>query len=578
MILFEQAFAATLPDLAARLTGAQVQTWTFDDVPTRRAAEAAFAARGLRAQCHSAYKPLVCAFRDGVIDTEGLAGVDITYPRHPHADPRRFLLESYPLAAMFPDVAFTFLEGAETDALPAYDLRLRYHSGQLVTAQVLAPNRAHPDYSGNLALSPCGWLVADGQASPLMTDYEQLFHQTMQALARADWGTEPFFQELNIAVTLPARDEDLGYSDEALSLAEALHEDLYFSALEFFGALSGREAGDRLLQPGQIVPEIRRGPRPGVRVQTRPYDRSPAPDHRQDLETASRPLSPAQIAAELAALGGTPFAARSVAGRRIKAISVRGGDRGVIISAGQHANETTAPVGTLRAARRLLARAGAHFTLCPLENPDGYALHQRLIRDNPRHMHHAARYTALGDDMEYRAGPALFEQEIRHAAEAHVPALLHLNLHGYPAHEWTRPLSGYVPRGFATWTIPKGFFLIMRHHPGWDVPARRLMADVTTRLDDVPGLRAANDAQIALYEQHAGPSGFEILNGFPVLIAPDDRHRVPMTLITEYPDETIYDDAFRAGHRAQMAAVIAAYEALQSLPAGLLPTNTRPAV
>ncbi|MDO5605561.1 MAG: M14 family zinc carboxypeptidase [Paracoccus sp. (in: a-proteobacteria)] len=578
MILLDAALPPTLPDLAARLTGADVQTWTFDDTPTRRAAEAAFAARGVRARCHSAYKPLLCAFRDGEIDTNGLAEADITYPRHADADARRFLLESYPLAALFSDVRFTFSEGAETDALPAYDLRLRYHSGRQVTAKVLAPNRAHLDYSGNRALSPCGWLVVDGQASPLETDYEQVFHQTMQALARADWGSEPFFQELNIAVTLPARDEPLGHGDEALSLAEALHEDLYFSALEYFGTLSGREAGDRQLQPGQIVPEIRRGPQPSVQVQTRPYDRSPAPDHRQDLETAGRPLSPAQICAELATLGGTPFAAQSVAGRRIEAICVKGTDRGVIISAGQHANETTAPVGTLRAARRLLAREGAHFTLCPLENPDGYALHQRLIRDNPRHMHHAARYTALGDDLEYRAGPALFEQEIRRAAETHVPAMLHLNFHGYPAHEWTRPLSGYIPRGFATWTIPKGFFLIMRHHPGWDVPARRLMADVTMRLDDVPGLRAANDAQIALFEQHAGPSGFEVLNGFPVLIAADDRHRVPMTLITEYPDETIYGDAFRAGHTAQMAAVIAAYEALQHMPARLLPMNAGAAV
>ena len=38
-------------------------------------------------------------------------------------------------------------------------------------------------------------------------------------------------------------------------------------------------------------------------------------------------------------------------------------------------------------------------------------------------------------------------------------AQLHLNLHGYPAHEWTRPFTGYLPRGFELWTIPKGFFL-----------------------------------------------------------------------------------------------------------------------
>lgn len=44
-----------------------------------------------------------------------------------------------------------------------------------------------------------------------------------------------------------------------------------------------------------------------------------------------------------------------------------------------------------------------------------------------------------------------------------------------------------------------------------------------------------------------------------------------MELITEDPDETVYDDAFRAGHTAQMAAVLSAYEALQNLDEGLFP-------
>lgn len=139
-----------------------------------------------------------------------------------------------------------------------------------------------------------------------------------------------------------------------------------------------------------------------------------------------------------------------------------------------------------------------------------------------------------------------------------------------PAHEWTRPLSGYVPRGFATWTIPKGFFLILRHRAGWQPAAEALMDDVTRRLDAVPGLRAFNDAQLALFQRHAGDPGFRILNGFPVLIGADDRHRVPLTMITEYPDETIQGDAFRAGHEAQMAAILAGYEALQALPEALL--------
>jgi hypothetical protein len=133
-------------------------------------------------------------------------------------------------------------------------------------------------------------------------------------------------------------------------------------------------------------------------------------------------------------------------------------------------------------------------------------------------------------------------------------------------------LSGYVPRGFEVWTIPKGFFLIMRHGEGWEKAARKLMTDVTARLNEVPGLRAFNEAQIALFERHAGETGFEILNGFPVMISQDDRHRLPMTLITEYPDETVEGDAFRAGHEAQMATALAAYDALQDLSLDLFPS------
>lgn len=569
MILYNAAFAPTLAGLAATLTARAVETWTFDDAATRRAAEAAFAARGVEARCHSAYKPLLCAFRDR-IDTDGLVRAEITFPRHPDAGPARFLLESYPLSALFPSVDFAFAEGAESRDLPAYHLRLTYADGREAAETVLAPNRIHTDYAGEVALSPCGWLVVDGASRRLATEYEALFHAAMQAIQTGPWQAEPYFEELNITATLPVADEDLGIGDEVLSLREALHEDLYFSALEVFQRKSGRPIGDRHLQPGQIVPEIRLGRDYTLRVETRPYDADSLTHHVEPLETAGRALSIPQIEAELARIPGERYAARSVAGRPITAVHHPGTDRGVIISAGQHANETTSPVGTLRAVHRLLAREGAHFAYCPLENPDGYALHQRLIADNPRHMHHAARYTALGDDLEYREGPELHEKSIRAQAEARVPALLHLNFHGYPAHEWTRPLSGYVPRGFATWTIPKGFFLIMRYRAGWQQAAEALMDDVTRRLDAVPGLRAFNDAQLALFSRHAGDPGFQILNGFPVLIGADDRHRVPLTMITEYPDETIQGDAFRAGHAAQMAAILAGYEALQALPDGLL--------
>lgn len=562
MIIHKATPPRTLDALIARFSdapaGTTVEAWSFDDRAARRRAEGVLAARGVTARFRSAYKPVVTFFLEDA--RPGFTAARIAYPVHPAAIPNRFLLESYPLAALLAPVVPEFIAGASTDS---YEVTLTYPEG-IENHRVLAPNRQHPDLEGAPTLSPCGWLIADGQSAPLGTDFEVLFHGTMTAIAAHDWTEEPYFEELNLAVSLPADDEPLNHDDEALSLREALHEDLYFSLLEYFGQLSGRPVGDRHLRPGQIVPEITRGA-PAVTVSLRPLATGDRTGARQVLDTATAPPPTAQIRDELAALGGARFTAPTRAGREVEARHIAGQGAPVMISAGQHPNETSPIVGALRAAR-LLKDRGADFTISPLENPDGYALHDRLVADNPRHMHHAARYTAFGDDLEYRQDPArLYENAIRHQAETRSQARLHINLHGYPAHEWTRPLSGYVPRGFAMWTLPKGFFLVMRHHEGWADIARALTEAVTADLSRNDALMTMNARQIALYGIHAGETGFEMINGFPCYIGPDPRHRVPLTLITEYPDETIYGDAYAAAHTAQMQTVLAAHASWQRL-------------
>lgn len=561
MSIFHQARPArTLETLIARFgAGDRAEVWTFDDRAARRAAEEALARKGATVRIRSAYKPLVTFFREEV--RPGFSAVRIVYPVHPGAVANRFLLESYPLAALLAPVVPDFVAG---DGPGDYRVRLSYPDG-IEEHRVFAPNRIVTDMAGEAQLSPCGWLRHEGTDEALETDYEQLFHGVMEAVRRHPWpATEPYFEELNLSLTLPAGDEALGYDDEVLSLREAMHEDLYFSLLEYFGTLSGRPAGDRHLQPGQIVPEIRAG-EPSAAVSLRPLATGDRDGAEQDLDTAGEPPSVAQVRRVLDGIGGTAFSARSRAGRTVDARHVAGQGAAVMISAGQHPNETTPVVGALRAALRLKA-GGAHFTISPVENPDGYALHGRLVRDNPCHMHHAARYTSFGDDLEYREDPErLFEQAIRRDAEALSGAQLHVNLHGYPSHEWTRPMSGYVPRGFAMWTLPKGFFLVLRHHAGWEDRARALIGAVTRDLGRLPGLLAFNDRQIALYGIHAGETGFEMINGFPCYVSLDPRHRVPLTLITEYPDETIHGAAYVAGHEAQMATVLAAHAAWQAL-------------
>ena len=233
----------------------------------------------------------------------------------------------------------------------------------------------------------------------------------------------------------------------------------------------------------------------------------------------------------------------------------------MVITAGQHANETSGPIGALRAAQQLRRRRGAHFAVIAQENVDGYALHHRLRAENPRHMHHAARFTALGDDLEFRADEFPIERAARLEALRRSGARLHINLHGYPAHEWTRPLTGYLPGGaYAQYALPRGFFLILRHHGGLEDQAHAFMRALTARLIGDPGLARLNGEQIAAYQAHLGPIASPVYHGIICEIGENVRQIPPFQLITEYPDETIYGDAFRLAHTTQMNTVLHAAE------------------
>lgn len=567
--IFTKSFERTLDQLVARaLPGQSFEAWTFDDQKSRQAAERRLSQKGVNARIRSAYKPLLSAFLEE-LDVTGVEAIEVRYPTHPNAPENRFRLEAYPLAALVGDAKISFTPREDGEFF--YEV-LVTRGDRAEIVRVLAPNRVHTDIAGETNVSPTGWFCPVGETGyRLETDYEVLFEAAVGAVANYSWGEdEPYFEELNIRVAHPAEDEPLPIGDEVVSLREALHEDLYFSLLEFFQKKSGRPLGDRGLKPGQIVPEVvKSDDEVSVEIELRPLTTDYRDGAEQDLDAASEPPAVAQIHRVLAEIGGDAFDANSRSGRTLPARYVAGSDIPVMINGGQHPNETTGVVGALRAAKRLRQRVGAHFTVSPLENPDGYALHQRLRIDNPRHMHHAARYTALGDDLEYRtaenAGPHLYEKEIRLTAQNMSGALLHVNLHGYPSHEWTRPLSGYVPRNFAMWTLPKGFFLVLRHRSGWEAEGDELLDKVTRHLGKIPGLLDYNNRQIKLYEIHAGETGFKIINGFPCLASLDDRHTAPVTLITEYPDETIYGSDFIAGHTAQMETVLAAYDAWQEI-------------
>lgn len=562
---------------APQWRGANVEGWLFEGQTARRDAEQRLQAAGVQARLRSAYKPLIHYFVEEV-DCTDLTAVRLSYPVPAHAAPRRFLLEAYPLAGLLPAGCALHCEPGGEDLY--YRLDLTYRSGAHVQARVFAPNRVHTDPLGDTQLSPTAWLrtcapvggseVLDG---PQTCDVEQLFEHAVRTVQQHPWpAQEPYFERLHLRLDLPGLELPLPVGHECISLAEALHEDLYFSLLEVFQRHSGRAASDRRLQPGQIVPDVRHGA-PALRIALQPFaaqaqDRlgpPPEPLPGTPLDQLAHPAHPQRVAAEMDLLQGQRFTAASRQGRNVLGLYHRGPGAAVFIGGGQHANETSGVVGALRAAQQLQSAGPAHFALIALENPDGYALHRELCLQHPSHMQHAARYSALGDDIEYRDQAPLYERAAREQALALSGAQLHVNLHGYPAHEWTRPFSGYVPRGFGLWTIPKGFFLILRHQPGWQAEGRALLEQVCAALAEVPGLAAYNARQMALYTQHAGELPFEQIEGFACTQSENPLPGPAITLITEFPDETVADDDFRFAHTVQCAAVLAAVQAWQGL-------------
>jgi hypothetical protein len=477
---------------------------------------------------------------------------------------------------MLGEAEVVFLPGGEE---LTYRVRARTSAGETIAHDVFAPNRPAPHPLGLRGLSSTGWLklVPAGARSaaidePLETEIEALFRTVVATVAAHAWPADaPFFERLSIRARVPGFERPLPVGEETMSTAEALHEDLYFTLLEFFRGHAGLSARDRTLQPGQIVPEVTAGEEDAaVAVALEAYGApqegaGEAREALEEIESCRFAPDPSTIRRALEALPGLPFRARSREGRAVMGLYRAAPGPAVLLTGGQHGNETSGIVGALRAARRLLRSPEAHLAVIPLENPDGYALHGRLSALNARHMHHAARYTALGNDLDRGREEGLFEVQARREAAALSGARLHINLHGYPAHEWTRPFTGYLPHGFESWSLPKGFLLILRHHSGLAAEGRRLVEAVAAALGAVPGLAAFNARQIALCEAHGGEIPGELIGGIPCLIGEDERHPLPLTLITEFPDETLQGEAFRFAHTVQMAAAVGAAAAYAAI-------------
>lgn len=543
--------------------------WVFADLSTRRRCEHELAKKGITARIYSAYKPLVHYFLEDAPLDKNIESIRISYPAHPlDKESKRFLLEAYPLSGLLEKYHVEFRPKTRADNY--YEIMLRSADGDIQVDQVFAPNTLKEDHCGQYVYSPCGWLkFSEQEQIPLKTDVEKLFTQLIDQVQAWNWPkSEPYFERLCVEIDAPYTDQRLGWGEEFISLSEALHEDVYFSLMELFTVHSGRTLGARDLQPGQIVPLVRQ--KQGkwhLKVTIESYQIESLPPLKaltpEALSQISEPLKPSQVEATFKSITGE-FTGKTINGVSHRQLSVpaalfAGKQPGVVITAAQHANETSGTVGLLRALPELLTQYDYALGAAPLHNPEGSRLLHELRQDNPLHISHAARYTALGNDLQSQGDDQQNERYLRDKLIEQTGARLHLNLHGYPSHEWVRPFTGYSPRGFELWAIPKGFFLIMRHQSGEAEAARSYLEAITEELGKFEALVKYNQRQLDCYKDHAGSLPFELINGFACDISEHPQLHIPFELITEYPDEISVGADFRLAHETQLAFLRAAY-------------------
>lgn len=623
--LFDKSYQRTLDCLGTLIADHKthrIDVWLFETRLDRLAVQEKLRLEGFDIHLHSSYKPLVNHFLDRA-DLDAFNTITITYPVYEGIEEKRFLLECYPLSECFKTIDFIFLPSTEKLSLtsPAYyDISGILKNGQKQQWSVFAPNQFGSTLYHQASLNQCGWLRVSDQRSEtsigtqkiaqtnllkneaLETEFEAIFRDIIiqtrdyantvlnELKQQENLTRRPlFFEQLILDVSLPMRDQPLNYQHEIISYQEILHEELYFSLLELLEKEARPFLGEidmRTLQTGQIIPLVSYGHGiPSLKISTRSFSDTIIQDELRQTKTnevnelkglvgVDTQLSLNNIYNLLNQLPGEDISAKSVLGKDVKGIYHPGTDKPVLISAAQHANETSATIGVMCAVDNLLENAtSAHFALVPVENPDGYDMHQQFLNISPWHIHHALRYTALGDDLEYRTQAPLYEKEIRYKALeksmaiSDMPISLHINMHGYPSHEWTRPLTGYIPKGFAAWTIPKGMFLLIRYHTGLETQARLLMEHTTAILSQDPNIMTFNRHQLEVYEQYAGKLTFEVINQIPCVISEDNRSPYPLTVYTEYPDETLQGSSFKQAHHAQKSACLAIYQAWQSIDA-----------
>lgn len=149
----------------------------------------------------------------------------------------------------------------------------------------------------------------------------------------------------------------------------------------------------------------------------------------------------------------------------------------------------------------------------PIANPDGAALHYRLMAEHPNWKHHAARYNAAGKefsldlfDPDSPFGEARFRQVIW---ERWFPDAM-VDNHGVPSHEWCQPFAGYnsPPHFPVSYHVVQAMIYGVVHYadtperPAHRTAAAAIRASVTAAVSGMPWLHARNQHWLNCYDTY----------------------------------------------------------------------------
>ena len=180
----------------------------------------------------------------------------------------------------------------------------------------------------------------------------------------------------------------------------------------------------------------------------------------------------------------------------------------------QHANEVCSTNYILKFAE-LVAKNDEYmsflkkinFVFHPMENPDGAELAYKLQKLTPFHSLHAGRYSTLGIDVGHQVNadhPILPEAKVRKNLYDRWLPDIHLNLHGYPSHEWVQPFSDYTPFLFRDYWVPRGWFVYYRTlslpiYEKWKKAGEELKKYIIEGLHSTENIRLSNKS---LYDRY----------------------------------------------------------------------------